>query len=75
MSIPPPTLVEDLRSLIDNKELSDVTFIVEGKAVGAVRAHLAVRSEHFRAMLFGGMRESRSEEITIPGTAIHCATS
>ena len=56
--VPAPTLVNDLRSLINNEALSDVTFIVEGREVFAVSALLAVRSEHFRAMLFGGLRES-----------------
>lgn len=61
ISIPPPTLLSDLRFLINNKELSDVTFIVEGRPVHASRVHLAARSEHFRAMFFGGMRESESD--------------
>uniref|UniRef100_A0A7S2UT53 BTB domain-containing protein n=1 Tax=Fibrocapsa japonica TaxID=94617 RepID=A0A7S2UT53_9STRA len=65
LNIPGPTLINDLRSLINNRELSDVTFIVDGFPVYASRAHLAVRSEHFRAMLYGGMRESQSEEIEI----------
>ena len=58
VAIPPPTLTEDLRKLIDNSEFSDITFIVDGKPIHATRAHLAVRSEHFRALLYGGMRES-----------------
>jgi len=66
VAIPPPTLIENLKTLIDNKDLGDVTFIVEGKPVYASRAHLAVRSEHFRAMLYGGMRESVGGEIVIP---------
>ena len=35
VSIPPPTLLSDLRMLINNQELSDVTFVVEGKRVYA----------------------------------------
>jgi BTB/POZ domain-containing protein 9 len=49
----------------DNRELGDVTFIVEDRPVHANRAHLAVRSEHFRALLYGGMRESKISEIPI----------
>ena len=56
--IPPPKLVEDMQRLIDNPTFSDVVFIVEGREIHAVRAHLGIRSEHFRALLFGGMRES-----------------
>ena len=71
VAIPPPTLIDDMRNLIDNKDFSDVTFIVEGRPVYASRAHLAVRSEHFRAMLFGGMRESSGGEITIPDVTVN----
>merc|ERR1712224_800005 len=71
VAIPPPTLIDDMRNLIDNKDFSDVTFIVEGRPVYASRAHLAVRSEHFRAMLYGGMRESSGGEITIPDVSVN----
>eukprot|EP00903_Cladosiphon_okamuranus_P012455 g11664.t1 len=64
--VPPPTLQEDMRKLVNNRELSDVTFIVDGFPVYASRVHLALRSEHFRAMLYGGMRESeKGAEIEI----------
>jgi hypothetical protein len=60
VSIPPSALVNDLSRLINHEELSDVTFLVEGKEVYCNRAILAVRSEYFRVMLFsGGMRESQ----------------
>jgi len=66
--IPPSVLVDDLRKLINNQMFADVTFLVEGQPVYATRAHLASRSEHFRALLYGGMRESSaaSEPITLP---------
>ncbi|CAN0181919.1 unnamed protein product, partial [Phaeothamnion confervicola] len=35
--VPPPTLVADLRGLINNRELSDVTFIVDGHPIYAKR--------------------------------------
>ena len=63
--IPPPTLIDDLRRLINNKEVSDVTFVVDGFQVHASRAHLAIRSEHFRALLYGGMKESDQTEIEL----------
>lgn len=64
--IPPSALVNDLSKMINNAELSDVTFLVEGKEVHCNRAILAVRSEFFRVMLFsGGMRESNTTSAPI----------
>ncbi|CAM9089696.1 unnamed protein product [Chrysoparadoxa australica] len=63
--VPPPCLKDDLRRLMNNQELSDVTFLVDGFPVYATRAHLAVRSEHFRAMLYGGLREASEGEVKI----------
>jgi len=62
VSIPPSNLVDDLRKLMNNPCFSDVTFVVEGQAIYANRAHLAARSEHFRALFYGGMRESGADE-------------
>merc|ERR1719498_1072816 len=62
VSIPPSNLVNDLRKLINNPTFSDVTFVVDGQPVYATRAHLAARSEHFRALFYGGMRESGTDE-------------
>ena len=48
-----------MKSLIDNEQLADCTFLVEGHEIHANRAILAVRSEYFHALLFGSsMRES-----------------
>merc|ERR1719329_1321404 len=71
VSIPPSNLVENLRKLINNPAFSDVTFLVEGQAVHANRAHLAARSEHFRALFYGGMREASGvdEKIALPDIA------
>lgn len=60
LMVPSPTLVGDLRAMVGNKELSDITFLVDGFPVYACRAILAARSEHFRAMLYGGMKESKA---------------
>ena len=54
-SIHPPLLVHDFRRLIYHSEFSDITFLVEGKEAYANKAILAIRSEYFRAMLFGGV--------------------
>merc|ERR1719499_2620526 len=67
VSIPPSNLVDDLRKLINNPAFADVTFLVDNQPVYATRAHLASRSEHFRALFYGGMRESGADEqIVLP---------
>jgi leucine-zipper-like transcriptional regulator 1 len=59
IGVPPPSLVNNFRSLINQPDMSDVKFLVEGQEVYAHRAILAVRSEYFRVLLFNGrMRES-----------------
>lgn len=63
ISIPKSTFLADLRLLINNPMLTDVTFVVEGHEVHANRAILAARSQHFRAMLFGGMREQHEQRV------------
>ncbi|GAX10239.1 hypothetical protein FisN_3Lh436 [Fistulifera solaris] len=63
IGVPPPALVADFRRLMNDSTLADVCFLVENKEVYAHRAILAIRSEYFRVMLCGGMRESS----TIPG--------
>jgi leucine-zipper-like transcriptional regulator 1 len=56
--VPPTRILDDFRRLIDNPELSDVCFAVEGRYAYANKAILAARSEYFRGMLCGGMKES-----------------
>eukprot|EP00753_Platysulcus_tardus_P014506 PLAT4383.2.p1 GENE.PLAT4383.2~~PLAT4383.2.p1 ORF type:complete len:552 (+),score=129.47 PLAT4383.2:26-1681(+) len=58
--------LSQLRMLVNNPDFSDVTFVVEDRAVHAHRAFLAVRCEHFRAMFSSGMRESHETEVIIP---------
>ena len=62
VNIPPSALVNDLRRLMMREELSDVTFLVDGQHVYANKSLLAVRSEYFEAMLFGGMSESMTDD-------------
>merc|ERR1712050_634151 len=52
----------------NNPAFADVTFLVEGQPVRATRAHLAARCEHFRALFYGGMKESTAleEQIVLP---------
>lgn len=61
LSIPPSNLTEDLRKLLNNPTYADVVFLVEEQKIYATKAHLSVRSEHFRALFFSGMRESSVE--------------
>ncbi|XP_002732994.1 BTB/POZ domain-containing protein 9-like [Saccoglossus kowalevskii] len=54
-------LSEQIGNLFLSEEYSDITFIVEDKRFYAHRVILAARCEYFRALLFGGMRESRPD--------------
>lgn len=53
----PTALVSDFQRLVNNPELADVQFLVEGKIVYGHKAVLCIRSDYFRVMLCGGMRE------------------
>ncbi|KAL3698410.1 hypothetical protein R1sor_012486 [Riccia sorocarpa] len=56
-----------LRELVDNVELSDVTFVSEdGVRVHGCRGILAVRSPFFRRLLFGQMMESKDSNVELP---------
>lgn len=55
--------------LYRSQEFTDVTFVVEGSKFFAHRVMLAARSEYFRALLYGGMRETNPEtEIELKDT-------
>lgn len=69
IAVPPPALVNDFRRLINNPDLADVHLLVEGHDVYAHKAVLAIRSEYFRVMLCGGMRESEHFQMTKGDTA------
>ncbi len=59
ISVPRSSLLNNLSSLINNSQMSDVTFMVEGQEIHANRSILAVRSDYFNALFFGGsMKES-----------------
>ena len=63
-------LSSQLGALLNSLEFTDVTFIVEERKFQAHRVLLASRCEYFRALLFGGMRESKSQaEIVLKETS------
>ncbi|CDJ30476.1 leucine zipper-like transcriptional regulator, putative [Eimeria mitis] len=62
LSPPPSTLLTNLLSLQAPTPLSDAVFIVEGRIMHSSRALLACRSEHFRALFFGGLKEANDRE-------------
>ena len=62
IDVPPSSLVDDFKRLINDDEMSDVKFLVNGETFFAHRCILAVRSQYFRAMLFNQWRESTSDE-------------
>ena len=59
--------LHDMKEMVNDEEYSDVTFVVEGRPVYALRAVLAKRCEHFAAMFRSGMREcEEGAQIPIP---------
>uniref|UniRef100_A0A182TTC2 BTB domain-containing protein n=1 Tax=Anopheles melas TaxID=34690 RepID=A0A182TTC2_9DIPT len=58
-------LVAQLAQLCLNADNADVTFIVKGQHLPAHRIILATRSEYFRVLLFGALKESKQNEITL----------
>uniref|UniRef100_A0A182UPH2 BTB domain-containing protein n=1 Tax=Anopheles merus TaxID=30066 RepID=A0A182UPH2_ANOME len=48
-----------------NADNADVTFIVKAEHLPAHRIILATRSEYFRAMLYGALKESKQNEIAL----------
>jgi len=64
VEVPPPSIIQDLRALVDEETLSDVTFIVEGTPVYAHKLML-MRCSYFRALLLGEMKESKMATIRI----------
>lgn len=63
-------LSEHIGALYLNDEYSDVVLTVDGQRFHGHKVILAARSEYFRALLFGGMRESQQSEIELKGTSL-----
>ncbi|KRF99758.1 uncharacterized protein Dwil_GK27530 [Drosophila willistoni] len=58
-------LLADMASLCLSESYADVEFLVEEQKLPAHRVVLAVRSEYFRALLYGGMSESTQRQIQL----------
>lgn len=72
MSVPRGTLLDDLRKSLNNPETSNVVFVLHQCETSsnenrfyASKWLLCLRSEHFRALLKGPMKESSQEEILV----------
>jgi len=61
-------LSEDIGKLYQSEDYSDVVLVVNEKRFPAHRVVLAARSEYFRALLFGGMKESSQEVVELKDT-------
>lgn len=59
------TLSEDIGALYLSDDYSDVTLIVGGQRFNSHKIILAARSQYFRALLFGGLKESTQHEIEL----------
>ncbi|XP_023340919.1 BTB/POZ domain-containing protein 9 [Eurytemora carolleeae] len=56
-------LSDQLNKLYLSDEYSDITLVVQNSRFSAHKVILAARSEYFRALLYGGMRESSQSEV------------
>lgn len=58
-------LSDNIGALYMADEFADLTLLVNGESFPAHKVILAARSQYFRAMLFGGMRESHANQIEL----------
>ncbi|KAL6857235.1 hypothetical protein ACP4OV_018617 [Aristida adscensionis] len=65
IKVPPPEMVAQFSMLLEDMDSADVTFLVGGETFHAHRLVLAVRSPVFKAQLFGPMKESGTQSLTI----------
>ncbi|KAK0040540.1 BTB/POZ domain-containing protein 9 [Biomphalaria pfeifferi] len=64
------SLSENFAELVDTEAYADITLIVDGSKLRSHKVILAARSDYFRALLYGGMKESQpgTTEIELPDT-------
>jgi len=58
-------LSDDLLTILINEKDFDITFVVDGKDVGAHRTILSARSDYFESMFRSGMMETNSDRVMI----------
>ena len=68
LELPETTLIEDLKSLVNKRKYSDITFIVDGEEIFGHKA-LCARCPYFQAMFEGSMLESSKKTIALPGVS------
>lgn len=60
------SLASDCEKLLYNSDFWDVCFVCQdGETVHANRAFLAIRSDFFRGLLYGGLQEAAMAKITL----------
>lgn len=63
-------LSDDIGALYLSDDYSDVTLVVAGQRFNGHKVILAARSQYFRALLYGGLKESSQQEIELKGTTL-----
>lgn len=63
-------LSDCIGALFLSDEYSDISFRIENEVIHAHKVILAACSNYFRALLFGGMKESQQPQIDIIGTNV-----
>lgn len=63
-------LSEHIGQLYLNEDYSDIELIVDTNTFHAHKVILAVRSEYFRALLYGGMRETSQRQVELVDTNV-----
>lgn len=63
-------LSKHIGALYLSENYSDITLIVDGCRLPAHKVILAARSDYFRALLYGGLRESGQDEIELKQTGL-----
>jgi hypothetical protein len=63
----PSLMGQDFKAnALNNRDYSDITFVVEGEEVHCHKVIVASRCSQFQAMFFSGMKESTQDKIEVP---------